>query len=63
MRMLTTDTRLRIEEIIQRISTGKKVSLPDRIQLNKYALYIPFVAGKVSQALRKRQELEENGLI
>ncbi len=53
VRMLTTETRLKIEEIIHRIENGKEVSLEERIKLRKYALHIPFIAGKVNQALRK----------
>ena len=56
MRMLTTDTRRRIESIIDRIANGQKVSLEERIQLKKYSIHIPFVAGKLSQALRKRED-------
>jgi len=52
--MLTTDTRRRIEGIIERIANGQNVSLEERIQLKKYSMHIPFVAGKLSQALRKR---------
>ncbi len=54
MRMLTTETRQRIESIIERLQKGQPVSLKERIQLKKYATYIPFVAGKLSQALRTR---------
>ncbi len=54
IRMLTTDTRRRIEAIIDRIAHGHHVSLEERIQLQKYSTRIPFVAGKLSQALRKR---------
>ncbi len=54
--MLTTDTRRRIESIIDRIANGQKVSLEERIQLKKYSIHIPFVAGKLSQALRKRED-------
>ena len=55
MRKLTTDTRLRLEEIIERLGTGQPVSLEERIQLNKYSLHIPFIAGKVAQAHRRRE--------
>ncbi len=57
IRMLTTDTRRRIEEIINRIANGQHVTLEERIQLKKYSTHIPFVAGKLSQALRKRDDL------
>ncbi len=54
IRMLTTDTRRRLEGIIDRIANGRHVSLEERIQLKKYSQHIPFIAGKLSQALRKR---------
>ena len=54
MRMLTTETRRRVEEILDRLAKGKPVSLSERIQLNKYSIHIPFVAGKLTQALRMR---------
>ena len=59
VRMLTTDTRRRIEAIIDRIANGQDVSLAERIQLTKYSTHIPFVAGKLSQAIRKREDFEQ----
>ena len=35
--MLTTSARLRIQEILTRISTGNEVTLEERIYINKYA--------------------------
>ena len=35
--MLTTTSRLRIQEILTRISMGKQVTLEERIYINKYA--------------------------
>ncbi len=58
MRMLTTETRRRVEAMIHRLSTGESVTLEERIQLKKYSTYIPFVAGKITQALRNREDLE-----
>ncbi|KGG14383.1 MULTISPECIES: hypothetical protein [Prochlorococcus] len=58
IRMLSTETRLRLEEIIDRLATGQTVSLEERIQLKKYSVHIPFVAGKVAQALRRREAFE-----
>ncbi len=58
MRMLTTETRRRIEEIINRLASGKSVTLAERIQLKKYSIHIPFVAGKLTQALRARESFE-----
>ncbi len=63
MRMLTKETRARLQEIITRLSDGGKVTLDERILLQKYSKYIPFVAGSVRQALLKREFLEEKGLI
>ena len=63
VRMLTTETRRRVEEIISRLGKGEVVSLEERIQLKKYAIHIPFVAGKLAQALRKRESLDTEGLI
>ncbi len=63
IRMLTTETRKKVEEIIRRIGNGNNVSLDERIQLRKYAIRIPFVAGKLAQALRKRESLDKDGLL
>ena len=35
--MLTTSSRLRIQEILTRIANGNKVTLEERIYINKYA--------------------------
>ena len=35
--MLTTSSRLRIQEILTRLSMGKKVTLEERIYINKYS--------------------------
>tara|TARA_Y100001968_G_C18949712_1_gene522622 strand:+ start:27 stop:209 length:183 start_codon:yes stop_codon:yes gene_type:complete len=58
MAILSTDTRLRLEEIISRLSSGKLVTLQERIELSKYSSHIPYIAGKISQALRKRDSSE-----
>ncbi len=63
IRMLTTGTRRRLEEIIHRLGEGETVSLEERIQLKKYSIHIPFVAGKVTQAMRRRELLDQEGLI
>ncbi len=63
VRMLTTNTRRRVESIIDRLANGQIVSLVERIQLKKYSLHIPFVASKVDQALRKREALDEEELV
>ncbi len=58
MRMLTTQTRMKVEEVIRRLGRGEVVTLEERIQLQKYALRIPFIAGKLTQALRVRRSLD-----
>ena len=58
IRMLTTETRRKIEGLIDRLATGQNVTLDERIQLQKYSVHIPFVAGKISQALRRRKMFE-----
>ena len=63
VRMLTTETRRRLEGILNRLGNGETVSLQERIQLKKYATHIPFIAGKLTQALRKRESLETDGII
>ena len=63
MRLLTTATRQHVEEIIKRLGNGAEVSLKERIELRKYALHIPFIAGKLEQALRRRKSLDKEGLI
>ena len=55
IRMLTTKTRRRIESIIERLALGESVTLEERILLKKYSIHIPFVAGKLAQALRTRE--------
>ena len=54
--MLSTKYRLELTDICCRMITddGVEVSLEERIQLNKYSKHIPFVAGKLSQAIRRR---------
>ena len=56
MRMLTTETRRRIEEMIERLANRDTITLEERIQLNKYSQHLPFIAGKINQALRRREE-------
>ena len=63
VRMLTTETRRRLEGILNRLGNGVTVSLQERIQLKKYATHIRFIAGKLTQALRKRESLEKDGII
>ena len=63
MRRLTSETREKIESIINRLATGSNVSLKERILLSKYAIYLPFISGKIKKALLKRQLLENDGIL
>ncbi len=55
--MLTTTSRLRIQEILTRISTGKKVTLEERIYINKYSKNNQDVSNWLRKASRiQRQE-------
>ena len=63
VRFLTTETRRRLEKIIDRLGEGAPVSLEERIRLKKYAIHIPFIAGKLTQAMRRRELLEADGII
>tara|TARA_Y100001968_G_scaffold155605_1_gene142112 strand:+ start:68 stop:370 length:303 start_codon:yes stop_codon:yes gene_type:complete len=54
--MLTTSSRLRIQEILTRLSEGNKVTLEERIYINKYAKNNQ----NVSSWLRKATLLQRN---
>ena len=55
--MLTKTSRLRIQEILTRISTGKKVTLEERIYINKYSTNNQTVSKWLRKASRiQRQE-------
>ena len=54
--MLTTSSRLRIQEILTRLSMGKKVSLEERIYINKYATKNQ----NVSNWLRRASRMQRN---
>ena len=54
--MLTTSSRLRIQEILSRITNGNMVSLEERIYLNKYALNNQNVSTWLRKALRVQRE-------
>ena len=56
--MLTTSARIRIQEILTRIAKGKKVTLEERIYINKYASRNQ----NVSAWLRKASHLQRNKL-
>ncbi len=55
LRKLTTKTRMRIEEIIHRITIDNHVSLKERIELDKYSKHIPFIKSKLEKALAYRE--------
>ena len=49
--MLSTQTRLRLDVLIERLSKGDVMSFEERVQLHKFARRYPMVAGKLHQAL------------
>ncbi len=54
--MLSTASRLRIQAILKRLAKGEKVSLKERIYINKYASRDQ----NVSAWLRKASRLQQN---
>ncbi len=50
--MLTTTTRLKLENIIIRLSEGNQVSLEERLELHKFARRFPVIASKINKNLR-----------
>ena len=54
--MLTTSSRLRIQEILKRLAIGNSVTLEERIYLNKYATKNQ----NVSSWLRKASNMQRN---
>jgi hypothetical protein len=61
--MLTTTSRLRIQEILTRLSMGKQVTLEERIYINKYATRNQNVSSWLRKASRiQRQEKINNQL-
>ena len=54
--MLSTSARIRIQEILTRIANGNKVTLEERIYINKYASSNQ----NVSSWLRKASNLQRN---
>ena len=54
--MLTTSTRIRIQEILTRVAKGNKVTLEERIYINKYASRNQ----NVSEWLRKASHVQRN---
>ncbi len=57
--MLTTSSRLRIQEILTRLSVGSQVTLEERIYINKYATKNQ----NVSSWLRKASRIQRNKAI
>ena len=57
--MLTTSSRLRIQEILSRVAKGKLVTLEERIYVNKYATKNQ----NVSSWLRKASRMQRNQTI
>ena len=53
--MLTTSSRLRIQEILTRLSIGSQVTLEERIYINKYAAKNQNVSCWLRKASRIRQ--------
>ena len=59
--MLTTTSRLRIQEILTRLSMGKQVTLEERIYINKYATRNQNVSSWLRKASRiQRKEKVKN---
>ena len=59
--MLSTTSRLRIQEILTRLSMGKQVTLEERIYINKYATRNQNVSSWLRKASRiQRQEKINN---
>ncbi len=59
--MLTTTSRLRIQEILTRLAMGKEVTLEERIYINKYATRNQNVSSWLRKASRiQRQEKINN---
>ena len=61
--MLTTSSRLRILEIIQRLSNGDEVTLQERINLKKYASRDQTVYSWLKKALRFQQKIKSSNPI
>ena len=54
--MLSASTRLRLKDILQRMATGKEVSLPERIYLGKFADRHQSVSTSLRRATRLQQK-------
>ena len=60
--MITTSTRLRLQEICQRIALGESVSLGERIELQKFADRDRSVLSWMNRAQRRQQQGAVTGL-
>ena len=61
--MLTTTSRLRIQEILTRLSMGKQVTLEERIYINKYANRNQNVSSWLRKASRIQRKEKVNNQI
>ena len=60
--MLTTSTRLKLQDICQRIAEGDIVSLQDRVYLQKFAERDRSVGSWLNRALVQQQQGKRQGL-
>ena len=60
--MLTTSTRLKLQNICQRVAQGDFVSLQERVYLQKFAERDRSVSSWVSRAQRHQQKGSQNGI-
>ena len=60
--MITTSTRLRLQEICQRIALGESVTLAERIELQKFADRDRSVLSWMKRAQRRQQQGAVTGL-
>ena len=60
--MITTSTRLRLQEICQRIALGESVTLAERIELQKFADRDRSVLSWMNRAQRRQQQGAVTGL-
>ena len=61
--MLTTSSRLRIQEILTRIANGNKVTLEERIYINKYASKNQNVSNWLRKASRLQRKSKNSNAI
>ncbi len=54
--MLTSQTRTKLFNIIERISKGQEVSLKERVDLHKYAIRHPIITGSIKHAINILKE-------